>query len=151
MTDTTKKKTKKTIKEDNIQRNWYLIDAKDKTLGRLSTKIAGILMGKTKAVFSRDTDKGDFVVVINAEKVRVTGKKAEDKKYYTHSGYQGGLKVISFKDLIKKNPASVLEHAVNGMLPKNKLRNNRMKRLKAYAGDLHPHKAQKLETIELLG
>lgn len=147
-TEETKKKVKKKIKNEEFQRNWYLIDAKDKTLGRLSTKIAGILMGKEKAIFSKDTDKGDFVVIINAEKIRVTGRKAEDKKYYTHSGYQGGLKVAYYKDLIKNRPADIIEHAVNGMLPKNKLRNNRMKRLKVYAGDTHPHKAQKLETIE---
>jgi len=147
-TEETKKKVKKKIKNEAFQRNWYLIDAKDKTLGRLSTKIAGILMGKEKAIFSKDTDKGDFVVVVNVEKIRVTGRKAEDKKYYTHSGYQGGLKIAYYKDLIKNRPADILEHAVNGMLPKNKLRNNRMKRLKVYAGDTHPHKAQKLEVIE---
>lgn len=148
MTTEKKKKVKKTIKNEGVQRNWYLIDAKDKTLGRLSTKIAGILMGKEKAIFSKDTDKGDFVVVINAEKIRVTGKKAEDKKYYTHSGYQGGLKIAYYKDLIKNRPSDIIEHAVKGMLPKNKLRNDRMKRLRVYAGDAHPHKAQKLEAIE---
>lgn len=148
MTTQVKKKAKKNIKNTGFQRNWYLIDAKDKTLGRLSARIALILMGKTKPIFSRDTDKGDFVVVVNADQIKVTGRKMEEKKYYRHSGYPGGLKIVSLKELMQNNPVNVIEHAVNGMLPKNKLRNNRMKRLKVYAGAEHPHKAQKLEAID---
>ncbi|MFH1454681.1 MAG: 50S ribosomal protein L13 [Armatimonadota bacterium] len=142
-----KKKTKKTVKKETMQRSWYVMDAEGKSLGRLSTRIAGILTGKNKPVYARDIDRGDFVVVVNAGKIRITGRKQEDKKYYRHSGYPGGLKVISMKELLLKRPSRIIEHAVKGMLPKNKLRDKRMKRLKVYAGDSHPHKANNPEVL----
>jgi large subunit ribosomal protein L13 len=129
-------------KASEIERQWHVIDASDKILGRLASQIARLLMGKHKPIFSRHLDVGDFVVVINAEKVRVTGNKEKQKLYYRHSGYPGGLKSISLEKMMHDNPTRVIEHAVKGMLPHNRLGNTIRKRLKVYVGDAHPHQAQ---------
>jgi large subunit ribosomal protein L13 len=125
-----------------MERQWHLIDASDKTLGRISTRIARLLMGKHKPMYTPNQDTGDFVVVINAEKVRVTGNKAKQKIYYRHSGYPGGLKSITLEKTMQTNPTRVIEHAVNGMLPHTRLGAQMRKRLRVYAGDAHPHIAQ---------
>ena len=129
-------------KASDIKREWHLIDASDKVLGRLATQVASLLMGKHKPIFSRHLDTGDFVVVINAEKVRVTGNKAKQKLYYRHSGYPRGLKSISFERMMETHPTRVIEHAVKGMLPQTKLRAEMMKRLRVHAGDAHPYQGQ---------
>ena len=129
-------------KASEIERQWHIIDASDKILGRLATQAAHLLMGKHKPTFCRHLDVGDFVVVINAEKVRVTGNKAKQKLYYRHSGYPGGLKSVSLEKMMQDNPTRVIEHAVNGMLPHNRLGASIRKRLKVYVGDVHPHRAQ---------
>lgn len=126
---------------------WWLIDAKGKVLGRLSTKIANLLRGKGKTEFTPQRICGDFVIVKNIEKVKLTGSKPKAKKYYSHSGVIGNLKVINAKDLLVKNPERLFVHAVKGMLPKNKLRARFLKRLKLYTGDTHPHEAQNPEAI----
>ncbi len=125
-----------------IKREWHVIDARDKVLGRLATKVAWLLMGKHKPMFSRNLDVGDFVVVINAEKVRVTGNKAKQKVYYRHSGYPGGLKSITFEKLMQTHPTRVIGYAVKGMLPHTRLGVSMFKKLKVYAGDSHPHLGQ---------
>lgn len=130
------------VKASDIERKWHVIDASDEVLGRMATRVAGLLMGKHKPMFSRHLDVGDFVVVINAEKVRVTGNKAKQKMYYRHSGYPGGLKSVSLEKMMQTHPNRVIEHAVKGMLPRNKLSAGMMKRLKVYSGDSHPHVAQ---------
>jgi len=129
-------------KASDIERQWHVIDASDKVLGRLATQVASLLMGKHKPIFSRNLDTGDFVVIINADKVRVTGNKAEQKLYYRHSGYPGGLKSISLEKMMQTYPTRVIEHAVKGMLPHNRLGSKMMKKLKVYAGEAHPHLAQ---------
>ena len=129
-------------KASDIERQWHVIDASGKVLGRLATQVASLLMGKHKPIFSRNLDTGDFVVIINAEKVRVTGNKAEQKLYYRHSGYPGGLKSINLEKMLQTNPTRVIEHAVKGMLPHNRLRAGMMKKLRVYAGESHPHLAQ---------
>jgi large subunit ribosomal protein L13 len=129
-------------KAAEIERQWHVIDASGKILGKLATEAAKLLMGKHKPTFSRHLDTGDFVVIINAEKVRFTGKKAEQKLYYRHSGYPGGLKSISLERMMATNPARVIEHAVKGMLPHNRLGAKMLKKLKVYAGEAHPHLAQ---------
>ena len=129
-------------KRADIERKWHLIDASGKTLGRLATRIASFLMGKHKPIFSPHLDTGDFVVVINADKVRITGNKAKQKLYYRHSGYPGGLKSISLEKMMQTNPTRVIEHAVNGMLPHTRLGASMKKRLKVYAGETHPHPVQ---------
>ncbi len=129
-------------KASEIERQWHIIDASDKILGRLATQVAHLLMGKHKPIFCRHLDVGDFVVVINAEKVRVTGNKAKQKLYYRHSGYPGGLKSISLEKMMQDNPTRVIEYAVKGMLPHNRLGASIRKRLKVYVGDVHPHRAQ---------
>ena len=131
-----------------VERKWYLIDADGEILGRLATKIATILRGKHKPEYTPHIDTGDFVVVINAEKIQVTGKKETDKKYYRHSGYPGGLKIASFKELMEKNPTAALEKAVKGMLPHNTLGDDQFQKLKVYAGIEHPHAAQQPIVIE---
>jgi large subunit ribosomal protein L13 len=123
----------------DINREWHLIDAKDEILGRLCTKIAGLLMGKGKATFSRHMDVGDYVVVINAEKIMVTGRKAQQKVYITHSGYPGGFKSKKYSSVMDLHPERIIEHAVAGMLPINRLRDPRMLRLKVVAGDKNPY------------
>jgi len=129
-------------KASDIKREWHLIDATNKVLGKLATQVANLLMGKHKPTFSRHLDMGDYVVVINAEKVRVTGNKAEQKFYYRHSGYPGGFKSISLEEMLKTHPTRVIEHAVRGMLPQNRLRARMMKHLRVYVGDAHPHQSQ---------
>ncbi len=129
-------------KASEIERQWHIIDASDKILGRLATQAAHLLMGKHKPIFCRHLDVGDFVVVINAEKVRVTGNKAKQKLYYRHSGYPGGLKSVSLEKMMQDNPTRVIEYAVKGMLPHTRLGANIRKRLKVYVGDVHPHRAQ---------
>ena len=131
-----------TISASDIKRKWHLMDASDEVLGKLATRIASLLMGKHKPEFSRNLDTGDFVVVINADKVRVTGNKAKQKEYYRHSGYPGGLKRITFEKLMQTYPTRVIEHAVKGMLPHNRLGAKIFKKLKVYAGDTHPHLAE---------
>jgi large subunit ribosomal protein L13 len=129
-------------KAKDIEREWWVIDAKDKTLGRIATQVASLIMGKHKPMYAPHIDTGDYVVVINAAKVRVTGKKAEQKIYYRHSGYPGGLKSPSFKELFGKDPGRVMELAVKGMLPNNRLGRAMFKKLKVYPGNEHPHQAQ---------
>ena len=136
-------------KEKDIEKKWYLIDASGKTLGRLSTEIAKILRGKNKPFFTPHADCGDYVIVINASKMEVTGKKLEQKMYYRHSGYTGNIKVTSLGKLMKNSPDFVLRKAVGGMLPHNILGRRLLKKLKIYPGEVHPHKAQKPELLEL--
>lgn len=136
-------------KEQDIIKKWYLVDATDKILGRLATQIAVHLRGKHKPVFTPHADTGDYIVVINAEKVALSGKKWDDKNYYRHSGYPGGLKEISAKKLLEKKPVDILRFAVKGMLPKNSLGRRQLKKLKIYTGSDHPHEAQKLEKLEI--
>jgi len=138
-------------KAQDVQRKWYIIDAADKTLGRLATEVAAILRGKNKPIFTPHVDTGDFVIVINAEKVKLTGNKLQDKMYTTHSRYPGGLKQINYATLLQKRPELVIEKAVKGMLPHNKLGNVMFKKLKVYKGSQHPHQAQQPEVWELRG
>ena len=130
-------------KKEEAERNWVLIDASDKVVGKVAVEIASILRGKTKPVFTPHVDTGDFVVVINAEKVKLSGNKLEQKIYYHHSGYMGGIKAASAKSLIAKNPEEILRHAVKGMLPKNSLGKSMFKKLKVYTGSVHPHEGQR--------
>ena len=130
-------------KKDDIERKWWLINAEGKILGRLATEISILLRGKKKPKFVNFMDSGDFVIVINAEKVNLTGKKIEQKKYYSHSGYPGGLKEKTLKELLEKKPEEVIRKAVWGMIPKNKLGRAVYKKLKVYSGPHHPHEAQK--------
>ena len=134
------------VKASDIRREWHLVDATDEILGRLATRIANLLMGKHKPMFCRNMDVGDFVVVINAVKIRVTGNKAKQKLYHRHSGYPGGLKSITLEKMMETHPTRVTEHAVKGMLPKNRLNARMMKRLRVYAGDTHPHQGQIMDT-----
>jgi large subunit ribosomal protein L13 len=136
-------------KAETVERDWFLIDADGKTLGRLATEVARRLRGKHKAVYTPHVDTGDYIVVINAEKVKVTGNKAKDKMYYNHSGYRGGLKEINFEDLIQKAPERVIETAVKGMLPKNPLGRAMFRKLKVYAGAEHKHTAQQPQVLEI--
>jgi len=136
-------------KSHEVERGWYLLDAENKTLGRLATEVARRLRGKHKAEYTPHVDTGDFIVVINAEKLIVTGRKATQKIYYRHTGYPGGLKETTFEKLIQKKPESVLELAVKGMLPKNPLGRAMFKKLKVYAGTEHPHAAQQPVVLEL--
>jgi len=129
-------------KASDIERQWHVIDASDKVLGRLATQIACLLMGKQKPIFCRNLDTGDFVIVINADKVRVTGNKAKQKLYYRHSGYPGGLKSTTFEKMMQTHPTRVIEYAVKGMLPHNRLGAKIFKKLRVYAGDTHPYLAQ---------
>ena len=132
----------KSYKLNPSEKSWLLVDASDKTLGRLSTYIAKILMGKNKPEYTPHNDVGDYVVVINAEKIKVTGNKNEQKTYYRHSGYPGGIKSKDFNDLITSYPERIITSAVKGMLPKNKLSKSVIKKLKVYKGETHPHSAQ---------
>ena len=136
-------------KKEEIATKWYLVDAKGKILGRMATGIARTLSGKDKPIYTPHLDTGDFVVVINAKSVKVTGRKEEQKMYYRHSGYPGGLKQRTFKELREKKPEEIIMRAVKGMLPKNKLGRGMLKRLKVYPGENHPHQAQKPESIDL--
>ena len=132
---------------DKIERKWYVVDAADQTLGRLTSQVAAILRGKNKPTFTPHVDGGDFVVVVNASKVVLTGKKLDQKYYRYHTGYVGGLKEISYREMMEKKPEEVVAHAVSGMLPKNKLRARMMTRLRVFAGAEHTHAAQKPEVI----
>lgn len=134
-------------KPETVKRDWYVVDAEGKTLGRLATEIARRLRGKHKPEYTPHVDTGDYIVVVNAEKIRVTGKKTTDKMYHHHTGYPGGLKSMSFEKLIDKAPERVIQSAVKGMLPKNPLGRAMFKKLKVYAGAEHPHTAQ--QPIEL--
>ncbi|MFC1655540.1 50S ribosomal protein L13 [Patescibacteria group bacterium] len=134
-------------KKPEIKRNWYIVDAKDQTLGRIAVKIAVKLRGKDKPQFAPHVDCGDFVVVINAEKIHVTGNKLEDKMYYRHSGFPSGLKKQPLKDLLEKKPTEALKKAIKGMIPPNKLRKEVMEKLKIYAGGEHPHEAQQPQPL----
>jgi len=129
-------------KATDIERQWHTIDASGKTLGKLATQIAGLLMGKHKPIYSPNLDTGDYVIVINADKVRVTGNKAKQKTYYRHSGYPGGLKSITLEKMMQTNPTRIIEHAVKGMLPHTRLGASMRKKLRVYVGDTHPHPAQ---------
>ncbi len=136
-------------KPSEVTRKWYVIDANNQTLGRLASQVAAILKGKHKPTFTPHVDTGDHVIVINAEKVRLTGKKLQDKKYYRHSGYPGGIKEITAGELLKRHPERVIRKAVWGMLPHNRLGRKMIKKLKVYAGEEHPHAAQQPEVYEL--
>ena len=138
-------------KPGEVQRDWVIVDATDMVLGRLATRVAEILKGKTKPQYTPHVDVGDFVIVINAEKIRLTGNKAAAKNYYSHSGYPGGLKEVSFERMLEKHPERIIEKAVKGMLPKNSLGRSMGKKLKVYAGPEHPHEAQNPQLIELKG
>lgn len=136
-------------KPESVKRDWLIIDAENQTLGRLATEVAHRLRGKHKPEFTPHVDAGDYVVVINADKVQVTGKKSKDKMYYRHTGYPGGLKSMSFEKLQNYKPESIIELAVKGMLPKNSLGSAMYKKMKVYAGDTHPHAAQQPQEIKL--
>lgn len=138
-----------TPKKDDIQQNWYLFDASDAVLGRLATRIATILRGKNKPYFSPHLDTGDYVVVINAEKVKLTGNKEQQKIYKSYSGYPGGLREIPYDRMMEKKPEHIITHAVKGMLPKNILGRQLITKLKVYAGSEHPHQAQNPQQISL--
>jgi len=142
-------KVTKFFSTDEVTKKWYIIDADGQTLGRLATKVAGIIRGKEKTSFTPNADTGDFVIVINAAKVKLTGKREELKIYRHHSGYPGGLKSQSFKELMAKKPDYVVERAIKGMLPKNRLGAQLGKKIKVYAGAEHPHAAQQAEVISL--
>ena len=135
-------------KEKDIERKWYLVDVKDKVLGRTASKIADVLRGKNKAYFSNHQDTGDFVIVTNAENVKVTGKKYNNKIYRSHSGYLGGMKEKTFKEVSKLYPERIIEKAVKGMLPKNRLGRKIFKKLKVYKGSHHPHQSQQPEELK---
>ncbi|CDZ77899.1 50S ribosomal protein L13 [Legionella massiliensis] len=136
-------------KTHEVKRDWYVIDASDKVLGRLATEIARRLRGKHKAEYTPHVDTGDYIVVTNAEKVAVTGRKFKEKMYYHHSGFPGGIKSISFDKLQEKNPVRIIELAVKGMLPKNPLGREMYRKLKVYAGNEHPHTAQQPKQLEI--
>ena len=136
-------------KPETVKRDWYIIDASGKTLGRMAAEIASRLRGKHKPEFTPHVDTGDYIVVINAEKVAVTGKKAKDKMYHHHTGYIGGLKSISFEKLIDKAPERTIQTAVKGMLPKGPLGRAMFKKLKVYAGESHPHSAQQPQELNI--
>ncbi len=136
-------------KPQQIDKKWYVVDAEGKTLGRLCSEVAKVLTGKNKPCYTPNIDTGDYVIVINAEKIHLTGNKLLDKKYYRHTGYPGGRKEVIYKDLIANKPEFVIEKAVKGMLPKNKLGRAQFKKLKVYAGSEHEHAAQKPEVLEI--
>ncbi len=129
-------------KKEEIQRSWHVVDANGKTLGRLASVVASVLKGKTKPIYTKHVDTGDFVIVVNAEKIHLTGRKLDQKMYYSHSGYPGGLKSTTAGKLLKSKPEDVLKKAVEGMLPKTRLGKQMLSKLKVYAGEKHPHRAQ---------
>ena len=135
-------------KPNEIERKWYVIDAEDKVLGRLATEVATILRGKNKPIYTPHVDTGDFVIIINADKIKLTGKKLEQKQYRYHTGYPGGLKSISYERMIDEKPEKVIQLAVKGMLPKNSLGRQMIKKLKVYSGPEHNHEAQQPEVYE---
>jgi large subunit ribosomal protein L13 len=136
-------------KKEDVERQWLVIDAQDQVLGRLATRVAHILRGKHKPIFTNHVDTGDFVVIVNAEKIRLTGNKLDAKVYYRHSGYPGGIKGMTAREMLERKPEQVIRTAVKGMLPKNRLGSQMITKLKVYAGSEHPHKAQLPEKMEL--
>lgn len=136
-------------KPKEIKQKWYIIDATDKVLGKVAVKIADTLRGKNKPTFTPQTDTGDFIIVINAEKVKLTGNKLDQKVYFSHSGYKGGLKTIVARKMLEDKPTFLIEEAVRNMLPKNRLQSIFMTKLKIYKGDKHPHEAQKPTPLEI--
>jgi large subunit ribosomal protein L13 len=136
-------------KKEDIKRQWVIIDARDQVLGRLATRVAHILRGKNKPIFTNHVDTGDFVIIVNAEKIRLTGNKMDDKMYYRHSGYPGGIKGITAREMLERKPDQVVRIAVKGMLPKNRLGSSLISKLKVYAGPDHPHGAQQPEKLEI--
>ncbi|MFH1826341.1 MAG: 50S ribosomal protein L13 [bacterium] len=144
-------KKNKTIyaRKETATHDWFIIDAAGKPLGKVATRAAVYLRGKHKAIFTPHVDTGDFIIVINAGKVRVSGKKDEQKTYFTHSGYPGGMKLLPFKDMIKRDPIKVIQLAVTGMLPKNRLGRQIIKKLKVYAGSEHPHNPKNIKKLEV--
>lgn len=142
-------KTTQVAKKEDVTRDWYLVDVDSKVLGRVATQIANVLRGKNKPTFTPSVDTGDFVIVVNAEKIALTGKKLSDKVYYSHSGYVGGLKEITAGKLLDKKPEDLLKKAVKGMLPKNKLARHMLKKLKIYSGATHPHAAQNPKNLNI--
>jgi large subunit ribosomal protein L13 len=139
----------KFIKTEDAEKKWYLVDAKDQVLGRLASKIATIIRGKNKPIFTPNTDTGDYVIVVNAEKIKVTGKREQLKQYISHSGYPGGQKITTLDKMRARKPEFIIRQAVKGMLPKNRLGRKLITNLKVYAGESHPHAAQKPETLSL--
>lgn len=138
-----------TVKPGDITRQWYLVDAQGQTLGRLASRIATILKGKHKPIYTPHADVGDYVIVINADKIHVTGRKMWQQMYHRYSGYPSGLRSVNLRDLLQKHPTRAIEFAVKGMLPKNRLGRRMLKKLKVYAGGDHPHQAQKPQAMEL--
>ena len=134
-------------KENEVNRNWFVVDMDDQVLGRVATEVARILRGKHKAIYSPSVDTGDFVVIVNADKVKLTGRKAADKTYYHHTGFPGGIRSITAEKLLEKRPEDLIKKAVKGMLPKNKLGRQMIKKLKVYSGTDHPHAAQSPKTL----
>jgi large subunit ribosomal protein L13 len=140
-----------TFKESEVEKKWYLVDASGQTLGRIASQVAHVLRGKHKPVYTTNTDCGDFVVVVNCDKVKLTGKRTELKTYFHYTGYPGGATVDSFKQLVKDNPERVVRHAIKGMIPHTKLGARIIKKLKVYRGTDHPHQAQKPEPLKFKG
>ena len=138
-----------TAKATDVERRWYVVDAEGETLGRLATRIADTLRGKQKPTYTPHVDTGDFVVVVNAEKIGVTGQKLDQKRYYRHSGYPGGLKSRTLNDMLERRPEEVIRLAVRGMLPRNRLARKQLTKLKVYAGPEHPHAAQRPQPLEI--
>jgi large subunit ribosomal protein L13 len=136
-------------KKEEVTKKWYLIDAEDKVLGRVASQVASILKGKHKAIYTPHVDMGDNVIIINAEKVKITGTKPIKKIYYRHSGYPGGLKAIPYQEMMKKDPTFALRHAIRGMLPHNRLGRKQLLNVKIYAGESHPHQAQQPEKLKI--
>lgn len=136
-------------KKEEVTRNWYLVDAENQVLGRMATQIANVLRGKNKPTYTPSVDTGDFIIVVNAEKIALTGNKRADKMYYSHSGFPGGIKSITAGKLLDKKPEDLIKHAVKGMLPKNKLARHMLSKLKIYSGAEHPHKAQQPKALNI--
>lgn len=136
-------------KDGDLVRDWYIVDAENKTLGRLSTEIAKVLQGKHKPIYTRHVDTGDYVIVVNAEKIQVTGNKMTDKYYYHHTGYPGGIKATNTATLLEKNPTALITKAVKGMMPKNQLNRDALRKLKVYAGSEHPHQNHNPQPLEI--
>lgn len=135
------------IKTEDADRKWYVVDAQDKVLGRLAAEVAKVIRGKNKPIFTPNMDTGDFVIIINADKIKMTGKRESQKSYFSHSGYPGGVTTTSYSEMKTKKPEFVIEKAVKGMLPKNRLGRKLIKKLKVYTGETHPHSAQKPEQL----
>ncbi|MFN3505790.1 MAG: 50S ribosomal protein L13 [Caldimicrobium sp.] len=137
------------VKKEEVKRNWYLIDAKNQVLGRLAAKLAYLLQGKHRPDYTPHVDQADFYVIINAEKIKLTGKKIDQKVYWRHSGYMGGLKLETARQLLQKKPDQLIYLAIKGMLPKNRMRNKLLKKVKIYAGETHPHQAQNPKVLDI--